>query len=58
MMKILDHLEEWLITLLIGGATLITFTAVVHRYMSGYAIPGLQDWLRRCMGPAKGSGPC
>ncbi|MBL8472807.1 MAG: TRAP transporter small permease [Rhodocyclaceae bacterium] len=45
MMKILDHLEEWLITLLIGGATLITFTAVVHRYMSGYAIPGLQDWL-------------
>ncbi|MBL8484629.1 MAG: TRAP transporter small permease [Rhodocyclaceae bacterium] len=45
MSKILDHLEEWLITLLIAGATLITFTAVMHRYMSGYAIPGLQDWL-------------
>ena len=44
-MKFLDKLEESLITLLIGMATLITFFAVVHRYMSGFAIPGLQDTL-------------
>ncbi|MBS1161782.1 MAG: tripartite ATP-independent periplasmic transporter DctQ [Proteobacteria bacterium] len=44
-MKVLDKLEEWIITLLIGAATLITFFAVVHRYTSGYAIPGVQDWL-------------
>lgn len=44
-MKFLDKLEELLITLLIGVATLITFFAVVHRYMSGFAIPGLQDLL-------------
>ena len=44
-MKILDKLEEGVITLLIGVATLITFLAVVHRYMSGMAIPGLQDRL-------------
>ena len=44
-MKFLNALEEWLITLLIGVATLITFAAVAHRYLSGYAIPGLQDWL-------------
>ncbi len=44
-MKILDHLEEWLITFLMGAATLIIFVAVVHRYASGLAIPGLQDWL-------------
>jgi C4-dicarboxylate transporter, DctQ subunit len=44
-MKILDHLEEWLITFLMGAATLIIFVAVLHRYASGYAIPYLQDWL-------------
>jgi len=44
-MKFLDKLEELIITLLIGVATLITFLAVVHRYMSGVAIPGLQDAL-------------
>ena len=44
-MKILDHLEEWLITFLMGAATLIIFVAVVHRYATGFAIPGLQDWL-------------
>lgn len=44
-MRILDRLEELIITLLIGVATLITFAAVVHRYMSGVAIPVLQDWL-------------
>ena len=44
-MKFLDHLEEWLIATLMGVATLIIFFAVVHRYVSGFAIPGLQDWL-------------
>jgi C4-dicarboxylate transporter DctQ subunit len=43
--KWLDHLEEWIITALMGLATLIVFAAVVHRYLSGYAIPGVQDWL-------------
>ena len=43
--RALDHLEEWLITFLIAAATLIIFAAVVHRYASGLAIPGLQDWL-------------
>jgi C4-dicarboxylate transporter DctQ subunit len=45
MMKVLDHLEEWLITFLMGAATLVIFVAVLHRYLSGWAIPGLQDWL-------------
>jgi C4-dicarboxylate transporter DctQ subunit len=44
-MRFLDQLEEWLITLLIGAATIITFVAVIHRYGSGFPIPGLQDWL-------------
>jgi C4-dicarboxylate transporter DctQ subunit len=44
-MKILDHLEEWIVTFLMGAATLIIFVAVVHRYMAGMAIPGVQDWL-------------
>ncbi len=45
MMKYLDHLEEIIITFLIGAATVIIFIAVAHRYLSGFAIPGLQDWL-------------
>ncbi|MDD5176560.1 MAG: TRAP transporter small permease [Sterolibacterium sp.] len=44
-MKFLDHLEEWIITFLIGAATLIIFVAVIHRYASGYDIPVVQDWL-------------
>jgi C4-dicarboxylate transporter DctQ subunit len=44
-MKILDHLEEWLVTFLMGAATLIIFVSVVHRYSAGLAIPGVQDWL-------------
>ena len=46
-LRILDHLEEWLITFLMGAATVIIFVAVVHRYLAGMAIPGLQDWLLR-----------
>jgi len=44
-MKILNHLEEWFITFLMGAATTLIFVAVVHRYAAGVAIPGVQDWL-------------
>jgi C4-dicarboxylate transporter DctQ subunit len=44
-MKILDHLEEWLITFLMAAATTIIFVSVAHRYLAGVSIPGLQDWL-------------
>jgi C4-dicarboxylate transporter DctQ subunit len=43
--KILDHLEEWLIAVFMAAATLVVFVAVVHRYLSGFRIPHLQDWL-------------
>lgn len=46
-MRFLDALEEWIVTLLIGAATVITFAAVVHRYASGVAMPGVQGWLLR-----------
>ena len=45
MMKVLDHLEEWLVASLIGAATVVIFLSVLHRYASGLPIPGLQDWL-------------
>ena len=45
MMRVLTHLEEWLITFLMGAATIIIFVAVLHRYLSGLPIPGVQDWL-------------
>jgi C4-dicarboxylate transporter, DctM subunit len=38
MLKLLDHLEEWIISILIGAATLIIFAAVIHRYASGYEL--------------------
>ncbi len=44
-MKILDHLEEWVISTLMGAATLVIFAAVVHRYASGIPWPAFQDWL-------------
>ncbi len=40
--RILNHLEEWLITFLIGAATLVIFFAVVHRFLSG--VPWIQDY--------------
>lgn len=43
-MKWLDHLEEWLIATFMGAATLITFVAVLHRYLVGFESP-LQNWL-------------
>lgn len=45
MMKYLDHLEEIIITILIGAATVVIFFAVAHRYLSGIPIPGMQEWL-------------
>ena len=45
MLKVLDRLEEWLIAVLMGGATLIIFVAVVHRYASTVPIPVVQDSL-------------
>ena len=45
MLKFLDHLEEWFITFLMGGATIIIFISVSHRYLSTVPMPGLQDWL-------------
>jgi len=44
-MKFLDHLEEWIITFLMGGATLIIFFAVLHRYLASAPIPYVQDWM-------------
>ncbi|MDX9706557.1 MAG: TRAP transporter small permease [Azospira sp.] len=43
--KIIDRLEEWIIGSLMAVATVIIFISVVHRYASGFAIPGVQDWL-------------
>ena len=44
-MKILDHLEEWLIAFLMAAATTVTFVAVLHRYASGITLFGIQDAL-------------
>jgi C4-dicarboxylate transporter DctQ subunit len=44
-MKYLDHLEEWIITFLMGAATLIIFVSIIHRYGAGLPIPGVQVWL-------------
>jgi len=41
-LRILDRLEEILIASLMAAATLITFAAVVHRYLS--TVPGIQDY--------------
>jgi C4-dicarboxylate transporter DctQ subunit len=46
-MKLLDRLEEWIIATLMGAATLVIFVAVVHRYLAGLPIPGVQDALIR-----------
>lgn len=43
--RLLNHLEELLVTFLMGAATLIIFVSVAHRYLAGVEIPGLQDWL-------------
>jgi C4-dicarboxylate transporter, DctQ subunit len=49
MLRILDHLEEWLIAFLIGAATLLIFVAVLHRYSldmsAAWGWDGAYDWL-------------
>ncbi|MBL8448934.1 MAG: TRAP transporter small permease [Dechloromonas sp.] len=45
MNKALNHLEELLVTFLMGAATVIIFVSVMHRYMAGVDIPVVQDWL-------------
>jgi C4-dicarboxylate transporter DctQ subunit len=44
-LRVLDRLEEILIASLMAGATLITFAAVIHRYLS--TVPALQDYVTR-----------
>ena len=44
-LRALDHLEEWLITFLMGAATLVIFLAVLHRFASG--VPVIQDYTIR-----------
>jgi C4-dicarboxylate transporter, DctQ subunit len=44
-LRILDRLEEVLISSLMAAATVITFVAVVHRYLS--TVPGLQEYVTR-----------
>jgi len=44
-MKYLDHFEEWFISFLMAGATLLIFFAVLHRYAAGLPIPVVQDAL-------------
>jgi len=36
--RILDRLEEWIISFLIAGATAITFLAVLHRYSASESV--------------------
>ena len=43
--RLLDHLEQWLIAVLMAAATLIIFAAVVHRFASG--LPALQPYTQR-----------
>jgi C4-dicarboxylate transporter DctQ subunit len=45
LLKLLDHLEEWIIAFLMGGATAIICLSVAHRYGTGVPIPYVQDWL-------------
>lgn len=44
-LKWLDRFEERIIMLMLAGATLIIFTAVMHRYMSGVPLGAFQDFL-------------
>ena len=41
--RILDHLEEWLISSFMAAATLVTFAAVVMRYPRGSGISWAQE---------------
>ncbi len=41
--RFLNHLEEWLIAVLMGSATLVIFISVVHRFFC--TVPYIQDYL-------------
>ena len=43
-MKVLDRLEEWLISALMAGATLIIFFSVLHRGLASSRFASVQDW--------------
>ena len=43
-MKVLDRLEEWLISALMAGATLIIFASVLHRALATSRFAVVQDW--------------
>jgi C4-dicarboxylate transporter DctQ subunit len=45
LLRLLDRLEEFIISLLIGAATLLIFAAVVQRYSLGHAV-ALMSWGR------------
>jgi len=45
LLKILDRLEETLISLLMGAATVVIALAVLHRFLAG--VPFLQDYVIR-----------
>ena len=45
MRKVIDRLEETIIATLMAIATVVIFISVVHRYASGFAVPGVQEWL-------------
>jgi C4-dicarboxylate transporter, DctQ subunit len=49
LMRILDRLEEWIIAVMMGAATLLIFVAVCHRYAAGAHYPDflspVQDFL-------------
>ena len=49
LLRALDRLEDWLISILMGAATLLIFVAVVHRYAAGAHYPvflqPVQDFL-------------
>ncbi len=37
-LKVLDRLEEGIISLLMAGATILIFAAIIHRYAAGYEL--------------------
>jgi TRAP-type C4-dicarboxylate transport system permease small subunit len=41
--RILDRLEEWIIVVFMGAATIVTFVAVVHRYGASTSVV-LSNW--------------
>jgi TRAP-type C4-dicarboxylate transport system permease small subunit len=45
LLRILDRLEEWIIAVLIGAATCLTFVAVVHRYGASQSVV-LGSWAK------------